>query len=498
MAASRLLCVAATALTLCACADLSVYRISDTPNGDDPPPATQSLRGDVSYYLPRTVITLTGAVTLTDCKNGPVPKLSVSGQFTPVISTEPDPDYHYAVSYEKSRSWMKQVNFTVTSQSGYLATFNSTINDQLGPDIVAGLGTLVQIGGAVAVGAVGAPAVTAALSEPEHGRAPASVTPTPDYCAAVGKPLATIADISRRIDWIQRHPAPTADGRALQALEVQSLQANTTTLQKGLTRSVMFRWVPTFADLKNGTPVSHYTVLSKWVDISSVAGEWLGPVASGLKWAGAGTGSSLTEFALLTLAVDNNTLVEKPDASGDLSSDGSSTLNNPGGLLIRNPAIGLFRICRPQGPTDTDCGTDNAPTLSNALMDTTDDLGGRMRVVLPQLGKFIVLPEHNAMFDNDTLAVTLNTDGTISSLGYQSSNTASTQIAAVGTAASNAQTAIAARDTAIAGLSSGNAAVTTATTAQVQAPDTYNSALADCLTKSASIVAAGGKPVPCQ
>lgn len=121
---------AVAALLLSGCTDLAVYPLQ--PQANSPP-----LVGDLTYYLPRTAITLTGTATLKTCeakpngKGGVTPNIEVTTTLTPVQSTEPDPEAHYHISYEKSRSWMKEINFSINNtQGGTLQTFNGTINDQ--------------------------------------------------------------------------------------------------------------------------------------------------------------------------------------------------------------------------------------------------------------------------------------------------------------------------------------------------------------------------------
>lgn len=121
-----------------------------------------------------------------------------------------------------------------------------------------------------------------------------------------------------------------------------------------------------------------------------------------------------------------------------------------------------------------------------------------MALKVPQFGRVMVLTEKSGLFENAVLNATLNPDGTIQTIGYQSSSTLATGLSGLGQAAGNASSAITARNTAIAAKNTAEAAITTATTAQVQAPDTFNKALADCLTQAAAIVKAGGTPVPCQ
>src|SRR5665213_1924837 len=146
--AGSMACLLLFALPLSSCSSLEVFQLGTDDNAP--------LVGGMSYYLPRTVITFSGKVTLNSCETKFTDdkhyeiNIDASASLTPVILTEPDPDHHYYISYEHSRSWMKEINFSVTNNaSGTLQSFNNSINDQAGPDIVAAIGAAVQIGGAV-------------------------------------------------------------------------------------------------------------------------------------------------------------------------------------------------------------------------------------------------------------------------------------------------------------------------------------------------------------
>jgi hypothetical protein len=161
MRRTTLACAPMFACFLFGCTDLEVFRL--------PAEDTAPIEGGMSYYLPRSAITLTGTVTLSSCN----PKaaatdskfIEIFTSITPTISTEPDPDYHYYISYEKARSWMKEINFSVNSNpNGTLQSFNTTINDQAGPIIVAAIGAAVQVGGAVSLGLVPKPSIAPGLT----------------------------------------------------------------------------------------------------------------------------------------------------------------------------------------------------------------------------------------------------------------------------------------------------------------------------------------------
>jgi hypothetical protein len=163
------------------CTDLEVFRL---PAEDIAP-----IEGSMSYYLPRSAITLNGTVTLSTCAPNAAatdPKfIEVSAAVTPTVSTEPDPDYHYYISYEKARSWMKEINFTVNNNpNGTLQSFNTTINDQAGPIIVAAIGAAVQVGGAVSLGLVPRPSIAPGLMINDEISKGANPPPPKDYCKA--------------------------------------------------------------------------------------------------------------------------------------------------------------------------------------------------------------------------------------------------------------------------------------------------------------------------
>lgn len=473
---------AVVVLVVSGCADLAVY--PSKPQANNPP-----LVGDLSYYLPRTAITLTGTATLktcelkTDKKGGTTANIVVAITLVPVQSTEPDPDAHYHISYERSRSWMKEINFSINNtQGGMLQTFNGTINDQVGSDLVAAIGTIVQIGGAV---------VTAGVPTPQVLKAGAPVSP--DYC--LPDVMAGLKDIQKQTDILKKAQSEKPNGASATAAQTQAIQnaqsaIDSDTKKYKLARSFSFKWIPKLSDLKD--EVAPYKFIATEVDVTPVIGAWLS--AAGQAWlktvlqsAGARQ-SQVTSPFLVTLAVDERSMGNPAPPITDYTKD-------LGGLVIRDPAKAVLRLCR---ETDADCVPKFAAPLEDTVSDTTDDIGARLAVVLPQFGRTMILPEHSGLFEDATLTATLNADGSISTIGYHSVSTASTGVAGIGTAAGGVTSAIAARNTAISAVNTAASAETTAKINQIQAPDTYNKALADCLTQQKTILAAGGTPGSCQ
>jgi hypothetical protein len=490
-------CTLFVALSLFGCADLEVYQLRTNDNAP--------LVGGMSYYLPRTAITLSLTVALNSCETKFTDKTKTtyqinvdsSASLTPVASTEPDPDYHYYISYEKSRSWMKEINFSVTNNaSGTLQSFNNTINDQAGPDMVAAIGAAVQIGGAVTLHNIGPPTeAPSPLAAELLQRFP------PDDCSkyltkGVNETLKNIAKDKADKKKITDNPATGASEVAAQTQAIQAIQAKIDKETKTLTRSFSYKWIPSRRDTNIDS--DQYVLIEKEIGLRSIVEKWFSE--SGQAWLNT-RGIPTTDARyklrspfLVALAVLKSSM-DRP-MEPEIDDGGYPTSLQPlNGLVIRDPAAATLRICR---EVDPGCVAGAAVQADNELVETTTDNPPRMALRIPQFGRVLMLTEKSGPFENATLNAKLNADGTIDTIGYHAASTLATAIGGVGTAAGNASTALAAQNTAIAAKNTAAAAVTTATTAQVQAPDTYNKALADCLSQSATIVKAGGTPVPCK
>jgi hypothetical protein len=465
-------------------ADLAVYPLA--PQADNPP-----LDGDISYYLPRTAITLSGTTTIKKCdakwdndNHKYIADIEVTTTLTPLQSTEPDPDAHFYVSYKQARSWMKEINYSINNTpGGMLQTFNGTINDQVGSDVVAAIGTVVQIGGAVATAGVGAPGILKAGGAPT----PPADIPIPVYC--LPDVISGLKDIETQTVILKKAQSEQPKDAAAVAAQTQAIQHAQSAIdgdtKKGkLARSFSFKWVPKLGD--QTAEQFPYKFFAKEVTATTVMAPWFS--AEGHAWLESSASSRVAAPFLVTLAVDERSMGNPQPPITDYK-------KSLGGLVIRDPAKAILRVCR---RPDSDCVAKAAAIPENDVSDTTNDIGARLAVVLPQFGRIMLLPEHSGLYENANLTVTLNADGSISTIGYHSASTAATGVTGVGTAASGVTSAVAARNTAIGAVNTAAAAETTANINKIQGPDTYNKALADCLTQQAAIVKAGGTPGSCK
>jgi hypothetical protein len=285
---------------------------------------------------------------------------------------------------------------------------------------------------------------------------------------------------------------------AAQAQAIQGIQSeiDAATKKEKLARSFSFRWVPPDSD-DRPTAYGNYWIVDRPIPIATLVYQWFLP--GGKDWLDGKQESdvketkksdddlrkNLTSPFHVTLAILKSTTGRSMVRSRNASD----------GLIVRDPATATLSICR---DVKKNCSISTPIQTDNRLVETTEDTNPRMALRIPQFGRVMVLTERSGLFENAVLNATLNPDGTISTIGYHATSTLAAGLASLGTAAGNATTAVAAQNTAIAAGNTAAAAVTTATTAKVQAPDTYNKALADCLAQSATILKAGGTPVPCQ
>ena len=480
------------------CSELEVQRLPAHPTSDP-------LVGSMTYYLPRTVITVTGTVTLNYCgpKLGPdgqpvvdkhnqeIQDLGVAIQLAPATSTEPDPDHHYSISYEKARSWTKEVNYSVNNNTnGTLQEFNGTLNDQAGPIIVAAIGAATQIGTSAALLGLPKPA----LVEAEQKLATPPAKPVTDICQDFRQGLDIVNKLQTDINTIrQKVPASPADATNQNAQITWELgEIDAANKRFGLVRSVSFRWVPRRTDdfsHTNGNWVSR-----RDVELASVIARWL--TLDGRDWLFGGKsgdiGRKLRAPYRLILSM-SDTMTADPRAVRETD---QPSREDPTGLVVRDPVTALLRFCH---LSDRDCDDGRHATfVENSTVETTEDAASRATVKLAQFGPVLIFTERSGLFENAVLDAALASDGTITKVSYHVTNSVAQGLKDVGTAAGNVGSGVSSRNSAIAADNTAAAAVQTARTNQIQAPDTYNKALADCLSNRAAIIKAGGTPVACQ
>lgn len=224
-------------------------------------------------------------------------------------------------------------------------------------------------------------------------------------------------------------------------------------------------------------------------------------------------------FVLVAVSDGNTVFLDsqfRPAADDAAMKMKDNPLDKPPGLVIRDPAVGFLQKCTLSKDSakwpelQRDAGGDwfyaprtvvatkqasglACPTPSFVKTDgsTDSDDSSRVAATFPQFGRVLALDAHSGVFENATLNLTLNTDGTLQSIGTHDLSTAATGLSGVATAAQAAASAETARNNAV-------TAANGATTAQIQLQDTKNKALADCLAQAKLITAAGGTPAPCQ
>ena len=230
------------------------------------------------------------------------------------------------------------------------------------------------------------------------------------------------------------------------------------------------------------------------VELASVIARWLTP--DGRDWLFGGKsgdiGRKLRAPYRLILSM-SDTMTADPRAVRETD---QPSREDPTGLVVRDPVTALLRFCH---LSDRDCDDGRHATfVENSTVETTEDAASRATVKLAQFGPVLIFTERSGLFENAVLDAALASDGTITKVSYHVTNSVAQGLKDVGTAAGNVGSGVSSRNSAIAADNTAAAAVQTARTNQIQAPDTYNKALADCLSNRAAIIKAGGTPVACQ
>jgi len=491
----RVLIAACGGLSLSGCAHLDVIRLKD--NGDN-----AALVGRIPYSLARTAITVSGTLTLKKC--GFVEEndqrkftLQFEKSLSAATSVEADPEFQYYVDYAAARTWLKEINFSVGSYSNKtLQSFTGTINDQAGAIAIAAATAVITVGATTAIPRVG----------------PARAV---DYCdGEVVTARAAIADQSTIIEKAKSEQQKAIANATLSAAQLTATIAVQDQIiakaqvemadqtKKHLTRSFTYKWAPERKSIDLTTNLQPFPTIVKEVDLKPIIGKWLTP--KGEEWlttAPHPSDASNPEYVqwlaaqapvVLAISIARRTIGSAAANQSVEAGSGPTTLNldSPGGLVIRDPASGVLRVC------DGIC--DSTGDSGEGMVDTTKDLMPRSTVSLSQFGRFLVLPERSELFENATLTVNMNSDGTIANIGHHSLSAAASGLTGISGAATAEAQGIAARNAAIGAQNTATGAQNTAKAFQVQFPDTVNKALADCLASHAAILKAGGQPVPCQ
>jgi hypothetical protein len=482
-------------IPLAACSTLPVTRVVDGPNPPLPPIVGQDV-----YWLPRTKIGISGTIALTKCEASYdratktfEPALGISETFAAVPVIGPDPDAGFAIPLAKTRTPFKEVNITLNyGPGGTLGGFNGTYNDEAGPTALAAVLAAVKIAAGVTLPVV--PHVPHALADNTINTGKKHPKPKPKPPAAPKGPAMCAPDVMTALDAIKAANAAilTAEADAaknkltLPTPQILELQGEIARLQlsAGLVRTFSYGWLPVLNVDKTATPATYsvtpltYDVFKDYVRplLSSDAGTWFDTHP-----AKAGSIDPIRGKVVFDVQVEpatiGDSLTDKPRPAGAVS------LDTPGGLVLRLPATGHLRICR------GDC---SKPDAANNRVDTSADLASSASIAFSQFGRFMVMPLKNRLFETSTLAVSLNPDGTIASIGNHATGTLGTNLGTAGSIGDALSTAAVARNTVI-------TARNTAELSAAQFPDLANKALGDCYVAAAAAKAADAKrPYSCE
>jgi len=442
--------------------------------------------GAFVYALTRTTLQITGSVTLNSCKPFDIdgkgayePGWDISETVAVTPAYEADPDAQYYIPYDKLRSLWKETSATITTASNKTITgLNGTVNDQVGPTVLAAGLAAVQIAGGL--GVVPVPSTAEKLAAVEKNTATHTKTP-PKYCStAVTAALDRIEQDNKTIrtdanaDATAKATSPNPEIAFLQS-EITRLQSETF-----LTRRFSVLWTPSFSDAQ--TVDSTKTIFSQSFALyDAYISDWLSDDGKAWLKANPKTAKAIAINSPLTVQVELNTwsmgptpTPAAPPAAGGATVEAKTATS----FVVRDPALGTLRVCR--GP----CGSGAAATL----VDVTGDLATPVPLAFGQFGRKLVLPLNNQVFENSTLALAFNADGSISSQGNHSTPTL---VSGLGTAG-QIGTAIGTNQT---NRNSSIAAQNTAEATKASAVDTANKTLADCLTQQQAVRTAGGTPI---
>jgi hypothetical protein len=450
------------AISLAGCTvDLNTYKIS----GDSDPDHLED--GAIPYILPKTQFVVSASYVV-DCKESTDKKSDATVSITPTFTVTPTsiPDEHerYYIKYTDLQNWLKDSKISLsTNPNQTLSSVNGTINDLAGPTIATAIGAAIAIAGTASV--VGVPAIGAGALEATQ-EIQSQPTKPPMMCkdylkSSVITALNDVKKLKSEISTLQKaHSSSSSSTNANDAKIAQDATQVTKIIADKLTINATMSWDPTPPGAQN-KPVQVV------IDGSSLVKEWFISNPGFDTWIANTDIKRQMVLDLLPWSVAQN----GPEVVDTVVK----------GFVVRNPAIGTLRICK------TTC-----PSLGQNLTKTNDQLAIVQNVSIPQLGARMILPFSDQIFQNNSLNITLASDGTITSLGTQQTGTAGTTLSALTTDAQAAGSAIAARNTAI-------GARNTAIQAVTGYADTVNKSLADCLQQQQTIVKYGGTPtVNCQ
>jgi len=323
------------------------------------------------YSLPNRVILVTTDYELTECSvAGKNVIVKIEKSLTATSSIEPGERFY--VPYSSIRNPFKAVDLTVESYgNASLKGFTAKITDKTSETIAAVVGTAARI----ATWSIAAPTPAGAGAAPLLKRE--------DAC---NKDAIVALDGIARIT--AKSPKTEADLKEIEAL------------RKQLQKKIVTRWVLAKAVFAGSAVGS----LAVYPSALMASGEWV--TKFGVD----------TVLGLQAVANGDKEQIEHLKSEVKLSLD-RQVIADPElrssfpGVVVREPVLGLLQLC-----------ADKCPVASGDITGMV----GTTRIVIPQLGDYVVLPLRNGPFQDGTVDIGLSEEGGLAKIGIVTNAAANT------------------------------------------------------------------------
>ncbi|MFC3471256.1 hypothetical protein ACFOHT_15540 [Massilia oculi] len=372
----------------------------------------------VPYTLPATTLVVTVDYEIERCETNKDGQVFFDVAKKVAITAETTRGERFVVPYESLRNVFKDTEFSVESHPGStLKSVSTTISDKTGPALTGAVGTVLRIAGlqggmlAMARDALAPPKVCTdhvieALQMLAKAKAKAEAKAKANAQAAAKEELGKAAKtaqvpgvaaqpaVSRKADNMAKPAQADAGGTQTAAAEKKGEDPALEAARQKLRARVIRRWTPTKKDLDtDGVSIAIYPPQVE-------SGKWL--TEEGLKLLDALTENEGTKVyhQLPTLRTVVQVRTDVP-----LVSDPTDNGSFPG-FVVRQPAYGVVRACQ------NTC-------MGNSEDDTS--LLTPVRVIVPQLGDYVIVPLKNRVFAEQTLNVSLGADGSLDKIGFKDS-----------------------------------------------------------------------------
>lgn len=404
------ICIAVAVLALCGCTSLKVNRL--TENSD------AKAREGITYYLPVKQLVINANFEITGCRTqSGTTRLDYAVGAKVADQQLPDLSERYSISYRALAALTKTTDLTIsTSEQGLLVSVNASAADQTGPILTNIASSAFSVARASALDPMMA-------MDPDGGRQPppdpcTEFTPRIQAVQAAHSALkkASVKDEERKAAAVARIRAAAAlklaesklkeaeDAKELAAIADARAEVRKTRAAFEAAQQVLTGLGPLeagdkaneLAEAKQAVSVLRTLLWTPDPNAFTAAGHAplrLSPSVQALQ--ALGYSASAAQFASSRIVAQ----VALTPLLGTLSADrGTPTLPN-GGIVYRQPAHVLLRVC--PGPCEA--------VAAGAV--TADDLAYSGVHALPQFGAKASLPLSNWLFEDNALNVSFGESG---------------------------------------------------------------------------------------